>query len=173
VRTVNARFVLSALALVALAGVRAEANISAATLRVYPAPQGVGLSGDYTVAINGRKVDLYRNVVWEPQKREKMKAIPSCSHPFSSGYPGRLGHPLCTQEPVPYLAALGDKPWRPCAWHFPHMWPEQIKLTRQLGASVGVSNGWIEYTGLAHLPANARTKLLLDIAVLCPPKGDS
>ena len=86
-------------------------------------------------------------------------------------YPGLLGHPLYTQEPVRYLAALGDKPWRPCAWHFQHMWPEQMKLARQLGASVGVSNGWIEYTGLAHLPANARTKLLADLAALCPPKG--
>ena len=33
-------------------------------------------------------------------------------------YPGLLGHPLYTQEPVRYLAALGNKPWRPCAWHF-------------------------------------------------------
>ena len=33
-------------------------------------------------------------------------------------YPGLLGHPLYTQEPVRYLAALGDKPWRPCAWQF-------------------------------------------------------
>lgn len=81
-------------------------------------------------------------------------------------YPGLLGHPLYTQEPVRYLAALGDKPWRPCAWHFQQMWPAQMKLARQVGAGVGVSNGWIEYTGLTRLPAEAKTKLLADIQTL-------
>lgn len=81
-------------------------------------------------------------------------------------YPGLLGHPLYTQEPVRYLAALGDKPWRPCAWHFQHMWDAQTKLARQLGAGLGVSNGWLEYTGLSRLPANVKSRMLADIATL-------
>jgi hypothetical protein len=81
-------------------------------------------------------------------------------------YPSLLGHPLYTQEPVRYLAALGDKPWRPCAWHFQHMWNAQMKLARQVGSGVGVSNGWIEYTGLARLPEAAKAKLLADIDTL-------
>ena len=81
-------------------------------------------------------------------------------------YPGLLGHPLYTQEPVRYLAALGDKPWRACAWDFRQMWDLQMKLARQVGAGVGVSDGWIEYTGLARLPADVRAKMLADIATL-------
>lgn len=83
-------------------------------------------------------------------------------------YPGILGHPLYTQEPVRYLAALGDKPWRPCAWHFQHMWEAQMKLARQVGAGTGVSNGWIEYTGLVRLPAATKAGMLADIATLFP-----
>ena len=41
-----------------------------------------------------------------------------------------------------------------------------MKLARQVGAGVGVSNGWIEYTGLVRLPAGARTKMIADIATL-------
>jgi hypothetical protein len=81
-------------------------------------------------------------------------------------YSSLLGHPLYVQEPVRYLAALGDKPWRPCAWHFQQMWGAQMKLARQVGAGVGVSNGWLEYTGLARLPADARARLLADIGTL-------
>jgi hypothetical protein len=81
-------------------------------------------------------------------------------------YPGLLGHALYTQEPVRYLAALGDKPWRPCAWHFQSMWNTQMKLARQVGAGVGVSNGWIEYTGLTRLPAEVKAKMLVDIGTL-------
>ncbi|MCX6926374.1 MAG: hypothetical protein NT154_24675 [Verrucomicrobia bacterium] len=81
-------------------------------------------------------------------------------------YPGLLGNPLYTQEPVRYLAALGDKPWRACAWHFQHMWNLQMKLARQVSAGVGVSDGWIEYTGLARLPAAVRAKMLADITTL-------
>jgi len=40
----------------------------------------------------------------------------------------------------------------PCAWHFQAMWETQMKLARQVGAGVGVSNGWEEYTGLTRLP---------------------
>lgn len=81
-------------------------------------------------------------------------------------YPGLLGHPLYAQEPVRYLAALGDKPWRPCAWHFRNFWDAQMRLARQIGSGVGVSNGWIEYTGLVRLPADAKTKMLADIESL-------
>lgn len=38
-----------------------------------------------------------------------------------------------------------------------------MKLARQVGAGVGVSNGWIEYTGLVRLPAAVKTKILADI----------
>lgn len=78
-------------------------------------------------------------------------------------YSSLLGHPLYNQEPVRYLAALGNKPWRPCAWHFQHMWDNQMNLARQVGSGVGVSNGWIEYTGLKRLPDPARKRILEDI----------
>jgi hypothetical protein len=81
-------------------------------------------------------------------------------------YGSLLGHALYTQEPVRYLAALGDKPWRPCAWHFQRMWSRQMELARQVGAGVGVSNGWLEYSGLQRLPAAARGKILGDIESL-------
>jgi hypothetical protein len=38
-----------------------------------------------------------------------------------------------------------------------------MKLARQVGAEVGVSNGWIEFTGLVRLPADVRRKLAADI----------
>jgi len=86
-------------------------------------------------------------------------------------YSSLLGHPLYTQEPVRYLAALGDKPWRPCAWKFQAEWEVQMKLARLVGAGVGVSNGWLEYTGLARLPADAKARLLAGINTLFPSKG--
>ena len=46
------------------------------------------------------------------------------------------------------------------------LWTAQMKLARQTGAGVGVSNGWIEYTGLARLPADAKARLLADIGTL-------
>jgi hypothetical protein len=78
-------------------------------------------------------------------------------------YPGLLGHPLYIQEPVRYLAALGEKPWRPCAWDFQNMWDNQVNLARQVGAGVGVSNGWIEYSGLTRIPDQTRKRILADI----------
>jgi hypothetical protein len=81
-------------------------------------------------------------------------------------YGGLLGHPLYRQEPVRYLAALGDKPWRPCAWHFTHMWEHQMALATQVGAGVGVSNGWLEYTGMHNLPSEERARLIRDIESL-------
>jgi len=77
-----------------------------------------------------------------------------------------LGHPLYAQLPVRYLAALGNKPWRPCAWHFQHMWDKQVSLARQVGSGVGVSNGWIEYTGLTKLPDPVKSKMIADIQSL-------
>lgn len=81
-------------------------------------------------------------------------------------YPHQLGNPLYTQKPVRYLAALGDKPWRPCAWHFQQMWSAQMTLARQVGSGVGVSNGWMEYTGLTRLPADVKARMLADITTL-------
>jgi hypothetical protein len=81
-------------------------------------------------------------------------------------YPNLAGHPLYAQDPVRYLAALGDKPWRPCAWHFQGMWDTQMKLARQVGAGVGLGNGWIEFTGLHRLPPAVRAKMVGDIATL-------
>jgi hypothetical protein len=86
-------------------------------------------------------------------------------------YPGLLGQALYTQAPVRYLAALGGKPWRPCAWHFQQMWPAQMKLARQVGAGVGVSNGWLEYTGLTRLPAETKAAMLADIQTLFDARG--
>ncbi|TWT84452.1 hypothetical protein CA13_59300 [Planctomycetes bacterium CA13] len=81
-------------------------------------------------------------------------------------YGSSLGNPLYRQEPVRYLAALGDKAWRPCAWHFRHMWKPQMALARQVGSGVGVSNGWIEYTGLNQLPAEEKDRMIRDIESL-------
>ena len=49
------------------------------------------------------------------------------------------------------------------------MWETQMKLARQVGAGVGVSNGWEEYTGLVRLPADVKAKMLADIASVTPP----
>ena len=35
-----------------------------------------------------------------------------------------------------------------------------------VGAGVGVSNGWLEYTGLARLPDNVRQQMIRDIESL-------
>jgi len=81
-------------------------------------------------------------------------------------YPPLLGHPLYRKTPVRYLAALGNKSWRPCAWLFQKFWGAQMDLARKIGAGVGVSNGWLEYTGLARLPAGVASKMQSDIAAI-------
>ncbi len=81
-------------------------------------------------------------------------------------YTSLLGHQLYRQEPVRYLAALGTKPWRPCSWHFQKMWAMQMDLARKVGAGVGVSNGWLEYTGLHALPQQVKKNLIADIESL-------
>jgi hypothetical protein len=81
-------------------------------------------------------------------------------------YAGLLGHPLYRQSPVRYLAALGAKPWCPCAWAFHRFWSKQMELARATGAGIGVSNGWIEFTGLARLPPSVRQRTVRDIESL-------
>ena len=81
-------------------------------------------------------------------------------------YSTLLGHPLYLQSPVRYLAALGRKPWRPCAWDFERFWPRQMELARTLGAGVGVSNGWIQFTGLTRLSEKVRQHMIRDIESL-------
>ncbi|MBN1911841.1 MAG: hypothetical protein JW818_19020 [Pirellulales bacterium] len=78
-----------------------------------------------------------------------------------------LGHPLYRQMPIRYASALGDKYWRPCAWCFQEQWDAQMDLARKIhDGCVGVSNGWNETTGLAHLPAKVRAKMIADIETL-------
>jgi hypothetical protein len=81
-------------------------------------------------------------------------------------YPAILGEEAYRRSPVRYLAPLGTKPWLPCAWNMQSLWEQQMDLARKTGAGVGVSNGWIEYTGLAHLSPRVRMKMIADIATL-------
>jgi hypothetical protein len=81
-------------------------------------------------------------------------------------YPALLGHSLYRKEPIRYKAALGPKPWIPCAWNFTKMWKEQMDLALKSGIAVGVSNGWEEYSGLNGLDASTRSRLLKDIESL-------
>jgi len=46
------------------------------------------------------------------------------------------------------------------------MWKHQMTLARQAGSGVGVSNGWIEYSGLHDLPDEERQRLIRDIETL-------
>jgi len=129
-------------------------------------------------AISAGAIDFYRKLrsVVHGFGNDKAFLTSDCSmSPFvlwadgecgDHAYPLLLGHPLYTQEPVRYLAALGDKPWRPCAWHFHRMWPAQMKLACQVAAGIGVANGWLEFTGLGRLPADVKAKMIADIATL-------
>ena len=81
-------------------------------------------------------------------------------------YEKTLGNPLYRKEPIRYKAALGDKPWVPCSWHFLKMWEPQMDLARKLGTAVGVSNGWIEYNGLHGLDEETAIRLKKDIQSL-------
>jgi hypothetical protein len=64
----------------------AVTSAASAECRIYPAPQGAGLSDDYTVTVNGKAVDVYRGTVWEPQKLDWGKGIPSFGGPYSFAY---------------------------------------------------------------------------------------
>jgi hypothetical protein len=77
-----------------------------------------------------------------------------------------LGAEEYRRVPVRYLAALGKKPWLPCAWQVQLMWEQQMDLARKTGAAVGIGNGWIEYAGIAGMPPDFRRKALHDIATL-------
>ncbi|MEP0843357.1 MAG: hypothetical protein HRF43_11695 [Phycisphaerae bacterium] len=81
-------------------------------------------------------------------------------------YDRLLGHELYRLPPVRYLAALGRKPWLPCAWLYHSLWSAQMDLARKTGAAVGVSNGWGDGFGLTRLPAEAKKRMLADIEAL-------
>ncbi|MBN1394196.1 MAG: hypothetical protein JW959_04165 [Pirellulales bacterium] len=81
-------------------------------------------------------------------------------------YASLLGDPLYRKTPVRYMAALGEKPWTPCAWNFRRFWTAQMDLACKVGSGVGVSNGWCEFTGLARLPDDAAEKIASDVASL-------
>jgi len=78
-------------------------------------------------------------------------------------YDRLLGNPLYLQEPVRYMAALGDKAWLPCAWLFKSLWPKQMELARQVGAGVSLTNGWGDNIGLARLPEPIKEHMIRDI----------
>jgi hypothetical protein len=81
-------------------------------------------------------------------------------------YDRLLDHELYRQPPIRYLAALGCKPWLPCAWLYKSLWLAQVDLARKVGAAVGVTNGWGDGFGLTRLPEDAKTQMLRDIASL-------
>jgi hypothetical protein len=87
-------------------------------------------------------------------------------------YPGILGHPEYRSEPIRFLAALGDKPWLPCAWLWRSQWENQLDLARKAGSAVGVANGHYDHSGLVHLSPDARARYLKDIAALVSKAGD-
>jgi hypothetical protein len=75
-------------------------------------------------------------------------------------YPELLGEAQYRQAPAPYRAALGEKPWIPCAWQTQRFWQEQLELAESAGAGIGLSNGWLEYCGLAGLPPEVADRIL-------------
>ena len=81
-------------------------------------------------------------------------------------YDRLLGHELYRKPPVRYLAALGKKPWLPCAWLYKTLWPAQVDLARKVGAAVSVTDGWGDGFGLTRLPEDAKRQMLRDIASL-------
>jgi hypothetical protein len=88
-------------------------------------------------------------------------------------YASLLGNELYRKTPVRYTAALGPRRWLPCAWQFTQFWKDQMDLARKTGAGVGVSNGWIEYTGLHRLHPNLRARLIADIRTLAAARAGS
>lgn len=81
-------------------------------------------------------------------------------------YDRLLGHELYRKPPIRYMAALGGKPWLPCAWLCESLWPVQVDLARKVGAAVGVTNGWGDGFGLTRLPQKSKEQMLRDIASL-------
>jgi len=86
-------------------------------------------------------------------------------------YGSLLGNEFYRKAPVRYMAALGARRWLPCAWQFTQFWNYQMDLARKTGAGVGVSNGWIEYTGLHRLHPKLRARLIADIETLATRRG--
>jgi hypothetical protein len=142
------------------------------------AGMGYDFHPDRVGATSGYAIDFYKKMrsLIKSFGKDKAFLTSDCSmSPFvlwadgecgDHAYPEILGHQLYNQEPVRYLAALGKKPWRPCAWDFQRMWDKQISLARQVGSGVGVSNGWIDYTGLKGLADPMRKKIVDDINTL-------
>lgn len=81
-------------------------------------------------------------------------------------YDAFLGHEEYRKEPVRYLAALGKKRWLPCAWLWQEFWEAQLDLARKTGAGIGVANGWLDFSGLAGLPAAVRERYIGQIKSL-------
>jgi hypothetical protein len=46
------------------------------------------------------------------------------------------------------------------------MWQHQMRLAGQVGAGVGVSNGWVEFTGLTSVDEASKARYMADIAAL-------
>jgi len=81
-------------------------------------------------------------------------------------YDRLLGHELYRKPPIRCMAALGKKPWLPCAWLYTSLWPAQMDLARKTGAAVSVTNGWGDGFGLTRLPDDAKKQMLRDIGSL-------
>jgi hypothetical protein len=81
-------------------------------------------------------------------------------------YDRLLGQELYRKPPIRYMAALGNKPWLPCAWLYKSLWPAQVDLARKVGAAVSLTNGWGDGLGLTRLPADVKEQMLRDIAAL-------
>jgi hypothetical protein len=81
-------------------------------------------------------------------------------------YDRLLAQELYREPPIRYMAALGRKPWLPCAWLFKTFWSQQMDLARKVGAAVSVTNGCGDGVGLGRLPADVRKQMLRDIESL-------
>lgn len=82
-----------------------------------------------------------------------------------------LGQELYRKPPVRYMAALGNKPWIPCAWMYKSLWSEQMDLARKVGAAVSLTNGWGDGFGLTRLSAADKERMLKDIETLVRPRS--
>ena len=74
-----------------------------------------------------------------------------------------LGNELYLREPVIMKAVYDTKPWTACAWQYSGYWNQQMRLAKQSGAGVGLSNGWLDACGLPLLPEATRAKIKADI----------
>ena len=86
-------------------------------------------------------------------------------------YDAFLGQPAFRAPLGGEASLLGGRPWIPCAWQGVGMWAQQMDLARQVGAGVGLGNGWIEYGGFAGLPPEIRSRIREDINGLSSSRG--